>query len=473
MRRLLAFSLLSFAAACGGSTEPVNYGPPTLLQVNGVTRPSGMVGMTVILEGSGLAESRYGKVYFLGSNNVAVEATSSDWTNEYILATVPQGTATSSRVWVETDWGTTDSLDFVLISGNTFSPSNISWARTTDLPVALQGLGAVFVPVEYGASKAKYIFTLGGAADLTNIATTNVYRGSVQETGAISAWTTAASALPAPRAYHASAVATPYTSAMDTTRAAYLYVIGGVDAAGAPVRTVFHAPVGLDGAVGTWATAVELPIALRSPTATLYRGYLYVTGGAAAGNVPQAAGYRAKVNGTGSLGTWEQLPALPGGTAHHAMTNFGPYLYVVGGDTAAVDPATNSPSGKETAGSFLARIDMRTGMIPGWTPVSSPAKARARHGLMMAGSSVVATSGMYSGQAGSSENTYASVTADGTLSSWAGATGTSTIQTLLGYSLYNVAAVSFADATGKAHVVVLGGANRSQAGRASAAVVYY
>ena len=45
--------------------------------------------------------------------------------------------------------------------------------------------------------------------------------------------------------------------------------------------------------------------------------------------------------------------------------------------------------------------------------------------------------------------------------------------TLLGYDLYNEASISFVDASGKGHVLVLGGAKRSLAGRASAAVVFY
>jgi hypothetical protein len=92
---------------------------------------------------------------------------------------------------------------------------------------------------------------------------------------------------------------------------------------------------------------------------------------------------------------------------------------------------------------------------------------------MSAGGSVMITSGIYSGQAGSSENSYATINSDGTLSAWTGATGASTIQFLLGYSLYNQAAVSFVDASGQGHVIVLGGGNRSSTGRASAAVVYY
>jgi hypothetical protein len=42
-----------------------------------------------------------------------------------------------------------------------------------------------------------------------------------------------------------------------------------------------------------------------------------------------------------------------------------------------------------------------------------------------------------------------------------------------GYDLYNEAAISFVDATGKGHVLVLGGAKRQQPGRASLGVVYY
>lgn len=472
MRRLLALTtLLAIAAGCGGGTEPVNYGPPTLLQVNGVTKPSGIPGMTVILEGEGLAEAKYGKVYFLGANETAVQAQTSDWSNEYILATVPQGTVAASKIWVETDWGVTDSLDFTLISGNTFSPSNINWTKTRDLPQGLSGLGAVYVPVEHGATKAKYIFTLGGAVDAQTRASTTVFRGGVEETGAISAWTTATQ-LPAARAFHAVAAATPYTSSMDTTRAAYLYVIGGIDATGTAVSSVSVAPVSLDGSVGAWQATTALPAAVRSATAALYRGYLYVIGGAGATGAPVSAGHRAKVGADGSLGSWEPLPALPVATTNHALANFGPYLYLVGGDTAAVDPVAVTSSGKETAAAHLARIDMRDGTLSTWTEVSRPGKARSRHGLMTAGGTVVATSGMYSGQPGSSENTYAQITADGTLSSWAGATGTSTIQTLLGFSLYNAAAVSFADAAGNAHVVVIGGANRTT-GTASAAVVYY
>ena len=80
---------------------------------------------------------------------------------------------------------------------------------------------------------------------------------------------------------------------------------------------------------------------------------------------------------------------------------------------------------------------------------------------------------LYSGQAGSSENTYASIVAEGALASWNGATGSNTIDVVLGYALYNTAAVFFIDAQGRGHVMVIGGASRSSTPQPSAGVVYY
>lgn len=471
-RPVLALLMAALLAACGDSTGPT-YGPPVLLLVNGVTKPTGLVGMTVLLEGAEFAESQHGKVYFLGTDGSAIAATTSEWSNEYILAQVPNGTGTTSRVWVQTRQGSTDSLDFALITGQTFSPSNINWTRTTDLPQPLQGLGAAFVAVEYGNSKSKYVFTVGGAADATNLATTAVYRGSVQESGAIGAWAETSNQLPGARAYHAVAVATPYTARLDTTTAAHVYAIGGVDANGATVNTVLFSTVGLDGGMGAWQETNALPTALHSARARVYRSYLYVIGGATADNMPVTSAYRAYVEADGKLRPWEALPALPRAMAHHGLINFGPYLYLVGGETGAVTAAFSGTSGTETDASYFARINMRDGSLSTWTPVLPPGKARSKHGIMSAGGSVVVTSGMYSGQVGSSENSYATIGSDGTLSSWGGATGSSTIQLVLGYGIFNQAAISFVDTQGVGHVVVLGGGIRGSTGAASAGVVYY
>jgi hypothetical protein len=455
--------------------------PPTVSRVNGVTKPTGLVGMTVLIEGDAFGDHRHGKVYFEGSGGAPIQAviadTVNDWTNNYIVTTVPSGTANSSEITVQTATGTSAVVSFSLITGSTFSPSVINWTETEALPQPLQGLGAVFVPsANPAANAASYVFVVGGAADQTNLATTSVYRAEVAQSGDLATWVTTLTQLPEPRAYHATVAATAYTAAIDTlTRHGYLYVIGGVDAAGATMSTVSYASVAIDGSLGAWQTTTALPSALHSASAVVFRGYIYVGGGAGAGNTPSNAAFRAAVNSDGTLGTWQAIAGLPNAAAFHSLLNFGPYLYATGGDGSAVSPTQATTSGGEISGTFLARVDLRTGGLTaaGWAPVQSMNKARSKHNTVVGGGYLFTTSGVYAGSPGSSENTYSQINADGTVGSWNGATGTNTISTLLGYDVYNQAAISFVDATGRGHVLVLGGAKRQLPGRASSAVVYY
>jgi hypothetical protein len=100
-------------------------------------------------------------------------------------------------------------------------------------------------------------------------------------------------------------------------------------------------------------------------------------------------------------------------------------------------------------------------------------KSRSKHGAIFAGGSILVTSGIYAGSPGSSENTYAGLNSDGSLKPWNGATGSETIDTELGVSLYNQAVVTFIDEAGFGHVLVLGGADRKIEGMPSAGVVRY
>ena len=453
---------------------------PSVSRVNGVTKPTGLTGMTVLIEGDAFGDARHGKVFFAGAGGVPIQATiadtANDWTNGYIVTTVPSGTANASQISVQTATGTSAALAFNLISGSTFSPSVINWTQTTALPQPLQGLGAVFVPPANAASNpANYVFVVGGAADQSNVATTVVYRAQAQQSGALSAWTPATTPLPDARAYHTTVAASAYTAAIDTTTTeAYLYALGGIDGTGATVTTAYYSKVALDGSNGPWLSTTPLPAALHSASAVVFRGFVYLAGGADGQNAPTKAAWRAAVNADGTLGAWQPLAALSNGAAFQGLVNFGPYLYTIGGDGSTVSPSQSTTSGGEMSATFLSRVNLRTGDLTGaWSPITSMNKGRSKHNTVVGGGYLFTTSGVYAGQAGSSENTYSQINADGTIGSWNGATGTNTISTLLGYDLYNEAAISFVDASGKGHVLVLGGAKRASAGRASAAVVYY
>lgn len=455
---------------------------PTTTRVNGVTRPTGLIGMTVIIEGSAFGDDPAlsgGQVFFGTSAGTSIEATIvdpvGDWTDGFIVTSVPQGVSDTSWIWVETATGVSDSVEFRLIQSGTFSPSLINWTLTTPLPEAVQGLGAAFVPIEEGDAPGNHVFVVGGA-DGSNAPTDGVYRAAVEPSGALGAeWATMAS-LPEPRAHHATAGATAFTAALDTTTTGgYLYAMGGLDHAGSVTSTVFVGHVDLAGEVTAWTTTEPLPVALHSASAALFRGFIYLTGGVGADGHPVSTTVRAAIHEDGSLGAWEELDALPTPTAYHSFLNFGPYLYLVGGDSAATPAVQAATSGTELAAVHLARINLRNGdfTAAGWTPTASMAKGRSKHSTIFAGGALLATSGVYAGQPGSSENTAGDVLSDGTVESWGGATGSETIDVELGYSLYNQAAVTFIDADGTGHVLVLGGAMRESEGEPSAAVVYY
>ena len=451
---------------------------PTVARVNGVTKPTGLIGMTVLIEGDAFGDAKHGKVYF-SSGGTQLQATiadsANDWTNNYIVTSVPSGTPTSSQIIVQTATGSSIAISFNLISGATFSPSVINWTQTAALPQPLQGLGAAFVPAANASNPANYVFVVGGAADQTILATTAVYRAQAQQSGALSSWASDATQLPSRRAYHATAAASAYTAALDTmTTEAYLYVVGGIDSSGTTVNTVLYSKVALDGSNGPWQSATPLPVALHSASAVVFRGFLYVMGGASGTNAPSASAWRAAVNPDGTLGAWQSMASLPSGASYQGLVNFGPYLYAVGGDANSTSPTQSTTSGGEMSSTLLARVNLRTGdLAASWAPLTSMSKGRSKHNTVVGGGYLFTTSGVYAGQAGSSENTYSQINADGTVGSWNGATGTNTISTLLGYDLYNEAAISFVDASGKGHVLVLGGAKRESPGRASAAVVYY
>jgi hypothetical protein len=468
----------------GAATLPAAFTAvaPTAARVNGVTKPTGLRGMTIIIEGSAFGDDLVlsaGRVLFENQDGSTLEAVvenpDNDWTDSFIVTAVPQGVSDTSWISVETATGVSQAVEFRLIQSGTFSPSIINWTATTPLPQPLQGLEALFVPVEDGPTPANHVFALAGA-DTANIATDVVYRAAILQSGVVvDAWAQLMP-LPAPRAYHAAAAATPFTAAIDTTTtAAQLYVIGGQDADGTTVSTVFAGHVDLAGEVTGWTEVRSLPQPLHGTRAVVFRGFLYVTAGATAGGAPVAKAYRAAVAADGSLGEWADLGDLPGRTAFHSLAHFGPFLYVMGGDSTATAPVTATQSGGEIEHTFVARINLRNGDLTasGWVMTNPPPKQRSKHSMIFAGGYLFVTSGIYPGQAGSSENVYGNVLNDGSVESWNGATGVNTIQNRLGYDLYNQAAVSFVDAEGRGRVLVMGGAKRASQGEASAAVVFY
>lgn len=451
---------------------------PTLQVVNGVSKPSGNTGSTVILEGKAFGDlSSLGRVYFTNASGQPVAATIAlpeNWTNEFIVTTVPSS-AETGPVWVETPTGVTDSIEFRLAQSASFSPSLINWTATTPLPEALQGLGAVFLPIESGPAAGQLVFVTGGADGALSPKTTIRY-AEIDAAGAFSAWTDGQS-LPASRAFHGAALATPFNALVDTLQAGHLYVVGGIDDTSAPVTTVFHSTVELDRTNAVWTQESPLPVALHSMGVAVFRSWLYVAGGAGASNAPSAAVYRARIQWDGSLGPWESQRSLPAPVAYAPLAQKAGVLYVLGGETAAVAPGDATLTGTRTSDVVYTSLDLRTGEVADapWTLNSGTLiKNRSKHTAVAAGGWILVSGGLYNGAATSStEHSFAALNVDGSLDSFGGATGSQTIAAAGGVPFFNHTALEYVDAAGEARVVVLGGTDVTSPGTPIAAVYFY
>jgi hypothetical protein len=452
---------------------------PTLSFVNGATKPSGNSGSTVILEGSAFGDAQGpGNVLFsdgAGGTVAATIASDDDWTDTFILTTVPGG-ASSGPVLVETGTGQSNSLTFTLTQAATFSPSTIGWTETEALPVGLSGHSATRVPIDDAQGvTVEHVYVVGGSAN-DSVPATGVYSTTIQSDGSVAPWSTG-TALATGLTHHATVAATPFNSKV--TGSGYLYVMGGVETKGGqPVNSIRRIPLSQDGSTGAAQDAGTLPASLHSFGAVVFRSTIYIAGGATTDDAPLASVYRAAIDTLGNIGAWESLASLPEARAYHGFTSLGGFLYAVGGDTAAVSlhDAGYTQNATKLSTVAHARIDLRSGLLEqGWVvSANQMQKARSKHVALAAGGSLFLSSGLYAAaNTGSSENVYATINSDGTIGTFAGATGSNTLLSVGGVNLYNTRGVTYVDATGVAHVMILAGDDVNSPGAKSAKVIFY
>jgi hypothetical protein len=485
----LADSLLTVVVPAGASTAGTAYSIkvhnpdgtsatalgfrasfPILQFVNGAVRPAGGPGSPVILEGQAFGDYQgSGQVLFsdgAGGTVAATIAGPADWRNTVIVTTVPPGAATGD-LKVQTASGTGVAVTFTVTGTPPFDPSVLAWTGTSSLPVGLSGHAAVLVPLAGGGR----VYVIGGA-DSSGVPRKNVLYSPVQNDGRLGEWT-AATSLPTATAFATAVVATPSNSRLKIG-AGVIYLLGGV-VDGAPVATVFRGLLNPDGTITSWSGGA-LPEALHSASAAIVRGDLYIAGGSGSGNVPVATVYRARIDSLGVLGAWHAEPPLPFPRSYAAVGQAGNTLYVFGGDSAAVSPDDpNLANGTKVSQIVYASPDLRTGDLAGWT-VNGGAlgKAIAKHTAVLLGGRVLLTGGLYVGaDAAASEESYATVNQDGSVGAFADATGTHTIVSAGGRSLFNHAAVAYLDASGTPHVLIVGGDDVNAPGKKRAEVWLY
>jgi len=407
-----------------------------------------------------------------GGPDTATIASAGDWSSTLIVTTVPAGAATGNLV-VKTSGGTSTPVVFTLAAKVAFSPSTVAWTSTTALPVGLSG-HAVAAATLPGATPTTVVYVVGGA-DSSNTPRDSVLYATVSSTGALGSWTKT-TVLPAPIAFAAAVVLTPANAPVTSS---YLLALGGDStASGKPVATVYRGTLGASGAVAAWSTTTALPAPVHSLGVVVFNGSVYVAGGSGSGNTPVATVYRAPINSDGTLGAWAPLASFPFPRSYVGFGVNGTFLYAFGGDSSSVTP-NDSSSLKTTSLSDVvyAQIDIHTGNLTaaGWTAGANKLKkAVAKHTAVVAGGNALITAGLYNGAAtGSSEESYAGLNADGTTTSFNGATGANTISSAGGGNLFNHAATGYLDATGAFHILVAGGDDVNTPTKKHKGVFYY
>jgi hypothetical protein len=464
LRTLVASGMVAGSIlACGGSDGPTGLaGPPVVSSVNGATAPAGPIGSTVLIEGQAFGSSQAaasGLVLFsdgAGGTVAAVIASSADWTDGFIITTVPTGAATGDLV-VQTSKGTSTPVTFSVTANAPFSPSTVSWTSTSTLPVGLSGHAASFAEIR-GTATTRAVYVTGGADD-TNAPQTTVYYATVGATGSLGDWT-ATAALPTAIAFHRTVVATPANSRV--TGLGFLYVLGGAtDATGQPTSTVYRGTLAENGTISSWVQVGSLPAPLHSFGVTIFLGNLYIWGGATTGNAPVATVYRSAIDGTGGLGAWQAQAALPANRAYFGSGSFGGYLYAFGGEGGTGAPHDATVSATSLSSVVYAKIDLQSRNLTaaGWTlNAATLIKTVSKHTAVVAAGNVLITGGQYAGAStGSTEESYAQLNADGSTASFGGATGANTILSAGGGNLFNHAAVGYVDGNGAFHVLIVGG----------------
>jgi hypothetical protein len=463
-RTLTLVALSMLLAACNTTTAT----SPFLAGVNGAASPTGPVGSTVVLRGVLFGDTQgTGRVLFTpgigGVPHVATVASPGDWSTGAIATTVPAGLSGTTLVTVEANsGGLSNAVFFTVTPAVSFDPSAVTWTAGPDLPSALSGAAVASAQV----SGAGYVYAVGGAAAGGAPVKTVSYAG-VDATGTVGTWT-ATTDLPVALEFATAVVATPSNSAVISN--GFLYVLGGAtSAAGAPVATVYRAPLNTNGSLGSWTSITALPAPLRSVGAIVLFGSMYVVGGATTGNVPVATVYRAPVQVAGTINSW--LPQTGGGLpAPRSRFGFGAsglYLYVVGGDNASLTPNDSVPSAAQVATIFYNRANLVTADVTtSWTTATTtlPA-ARSAHSAVLRAGNVLLTGGLYSGATtNTSEEAYAQVNADGTVGSFTTATPAASISSLCSCSLFNQGGTGYLAGNGSFHVLIVGGDNAATPG---------
>lgn len=463
-------------ASCTGDLGPTGSPPARLDYVDGAIEPILERGATIVIQGYGFgAVQGAGAVRFarLGGGEVAaVVADTTAWSDAAIRVAVPDSAVTGSLT-VTAAGGRHLAATVHVVPHVTFAASSLDWQPRTAAGFPQAPVGVALAAAEFpaGAALAITLFAAGGAEPVVNGVDTSVapdsgvYLTHAQPGGDLGAWVrqtdvadpTRSHVLPAPRAFAAAVVATPYNSRFPHTA---FYVLGGIDSAGVPQNTVFAADASSDSVVHPFIPIEALPAPVAGAIAVVRHGHIYVIGGTDSTGRPRQTVFVGRIDPTGHIDGWYTAPALPGPRAYGGGIVLDDRVVAFGGVSDSVPPGGGlGASPTRLATSDTAPASLISGFVTGaWAPGAALLpQGRSQFATLDAGNAVLLVGGMYAGAAGNAAETLAADVVGDSLGPFTAASTVSTIWSQAGGTLVGPAGATWRDADGTRHGIVLGG----------------
>jgi hypothetical protein len=228
----------------------------------------------------------------------------------------------------------------------------------------------------------------------------------------------------------------------------FLYVIGGRDAGGAAVNTIYIAKLGANGEPSLWhptdtntanwtywhTSSVSLSAAKSFGSAAAYNNRLYHVAGLGSDAQPVATVEYAQISPLGTISSWTTtgMVALPAARGQHSMQIYNDRVYVIGGNIANVSQNTV----------YYIKLATDGTMLGSWQTTTPFGTARVSNGgnfstiwggyiYISGGCTTQNGSGFCTAFAGDSQ--LASINADGSITDWTTISGVTNSR--MGHSL--------------------------------------
>ncbi len=452
-------------AGCADGSSP--DGAAGIEFVAGAVEPILTRGERFVIEGSGFG-AEPGLLVFtrIGGGIIERAVADSDWTPFTVVAIVPDSAAPGHvALALETASGTQLVATINVLPRSSIDPLTLAWTPRGTFPGAPSGLGvtAAEFPAAGGVLRTT-LYAAGGAEPPQMTPDSGVYVARVTRggAGAIDPWIrqrdatdpVISRALPAPRAFAATVVATRFNSRF---RGSALYVIGGIDRAGRAQASVLGADISEDSVTGHFVPLEPLPTPLAGAIAVVRHGRIYVMGGTDALGRPQSSVYTGRIGADGHIDGWFIQPPLSGPRA------FGGGIARDGG-VVAIGGVADSAGLQRLVTGDTASVSMLSGFFTGsWGAGGALLpEGRSHFALLDFDSKALIVGGMYAGAlTNAAETLVASVTGD-SVGPFTGPAGTNRIADLMcitdpAGTLVGPAGITWREADGTHRGLLVGG----------------